>query len=184
MQIFLSIKCPPIICKIGETSRGGRAWMWRGAHLPLSHTHTPSQIFQNTLCIICWHKQSSQSLVCPWSICDNASVGSCSLCFLGSPVVLELSEGRKYALMSQVLSNTSVKVFFGTKTSLRPPNFFFWGQGGYVPLAPPTPPSMTSWLFWRQQKTIKIKLFMLPGLFYNTLSFLDFQGLLWDLKSP
>ena len=109
--------------------------MWRGAHLPLSHTHTPSQIFQNTLCIICWHKQSSQCLVCPLSICDNASVGSCSggpasLCFLGSPVVLELSEGRKYALMSQVLSNTSVKVFFGTKTSLRPPNFFFFGGGG------------------------------------------------------
>ena len=110
--------------------------MWRGAHLPLSHAHTPSQIFQNTLCIICWHKQSSQCLVCPLSICDNASVGSCSggpasLCFLGSPVALELSEGRKYALMSQVLSNTSVKVFFGTKTSLRPPNFFFfWGGGG------------------------------------------------------
>ena len=109
--------------------------MWRGAHLPLSHTHTPSQIFQNTLCIICWHKQSSQCLVCPLSICDNASVGSCSggpasLCFLGSPVVLELSEGRKYALMSQVLSNTSAKVFFGTKTSLRPPNFFFLGGGG------------------------------------------------------
>ena len=102
--------------------------MWRGAHLPLSHTHTPSQIFQNTLCIICWHKQSSQCLVCPLSICDNASVGSCSggpasLCFLGSPVVLELSEGRKYALMSQVLSNTSVKVFFGTK----PPQFLFRG---------------------------------------------------------
>ena len=109
--------------------------MWRAAHLPLSHTHTPSQIFQNTLCIICWHKQSSQRLVCPLSICDNASVASCSggpasLCFLGSPVVLELSEGRKYALMSQVLSNTSVKVFFGTKTSLRPPNFFFFGGGG------------------------------------------------------
>ena len=116
--------------------------MWRGAHLPLSHTHTPSQIFQNTLCIICWHKQSSQCLVCLLSICDNASVGSCSggpasLCFLGSPVVLELSEGRKYALMSQVLSNTSVKVFFGTKTSLRPPpppNFFFLGGGATYPL--------------------------------------------------
>ena len=109
--------------------------MWRGAHLPLSHTHTPSQIFQNTLCIICWHKQSSQCLVCLLSICDNASVGSCSggpasLCFLGSPVVLELSEGRKYALMSQVLSNTSVKVFFGTKTSLRPPPIFFFFGGG------------------------------------------------------
>ena len=80
--------------------------------------------------------QASQCLVCPLSICDNASVGSCSggpasLCFLGSPVVLELSEGRKYVLMSQVLSNTSVKVFFGTKISLRPPNlFFFWGGGG------------------------------------------------------
>ena len=112
--------------------------MWRGAHLPLSHTHTPSQIFQNTLCIICWHKQSSQCLVCPLLICDNASVGSCSggpasLCFLGSPVVLELSEGRKYALMSQVLSNTSVKVFFGTKTSLRPPIFFFWRGGLRTP---------------------------------------------------
>ena len=94
--------------------------------------------------------QASQCLVCPLSICDNASVGSCSggpasLCFLGSPVVLELSEGRKYVLMSQVLSNTSVKVFFGTKTSLRPPNLFFLGGGGgYVPLAPPTLPPMTS----------------------------------------
>ena len=111
--------------------------LWRGAHLPLSHTHTPSQIFQNTLCIICWHKQSSQCLVCPLSICDNASVGSCSggpasLCFSGSPVVLELSEGRKYALMSQVLSNTSVKVFFGTRTSLRPPQFFFFWRGGWA----------------------------------------------------
>ena len=130
--------------------------MWRGAHLPLSHTHTPSQIFQNTLCIICWHKQSSQCLVCPLSICDNASVGSCSggpasLCFLGSPVVLELSEGRKYALMSQVLSNTSVKVFFGTKTSLRPPNFFFLGGGGYVPLAPPTlPPKLKELCFYKK----------------------------------
>ena len=86
----------------------------------------------------------------PLSICDNASVGSCSggpasLCFLGSPVVLELSEGRKYALMSEVLSNTSVKVFFGTKTSMRAPIFFFFlGGGGYVPLAPPTLPPMTS----------------------------------------
>ena len=28
------------------------------------------------------------------------------------------------------LSNTSVKVFFGTKTSLRSPQFFFFGGGG------------------------------------------------------
>ena len=40
--------------------------MWRGGggHLPLSHMHTPTQIFQNALCIILWHKQSSQCLVC------------------------------------------------------------------------------------------------------------------------
>ena len=66
---------------------GGRAY------LSLSNAHTPSQISQNALCIICWHKQtslqSSQCQVCLQSICDNATVGSCcgcpaSWCFLGS----------------------------------------------------------------------------------------------------
>ena len=70
---------------------GGRA------HLSLSHVHTPSQISQNALCIICWHKQtslqSSQCQVCLQSICDNATVGSCcscpaSWCFLGSSWVI------------------------------------------------------------------------------------------------
>ena len=56
-----------------------------GAHLSLSHAHTPSQIFQNTLCVVGWHKQTLQPcLVCPLLICDNTgtSIGSCS----GSPV--------------------------------------------------------------------------------------------------
>ena len=35
-----------------------------GGHLPLSHMHTPTQIFQDALCIVLWHKQSSQCLVC------------------------------------------------------------------------------------------------------------------------
>ena len=35
-----------------------------GGHLPLSHMHTPTQIFQNALCIVLWHRQSSQCLVC------------------------------------------------------------------------------------------------------------------------
>ena len=70
---------------------GGRA------HLSLSHAHTPSQISQNALCIICWHKQtslqSSQCQVCLQSICDNPTVGSCcscpaSWCFLGSSWVI------------------------------------------------------------------------------------------------
>ena len=30
-----------------------------GAHLPLSHVHSPTQIFQNALCIVRWQKQSS-----------------------------------------------------------------------------------------------------------------------------
>ena len=36
-----------------------------GAHLLLSHTHTPIQIFRNALCVVRWHKQSLQCLVCP-----------------------------------------------------------------------------------------------------------------------
>ena len=108
---------------------GGGLIFHSAIHIPLL------KFFKIPFALFVRHKQSSQCLVCPLSICDNASVGSssggpASLCFLGSPVVLELSEGRKYALMSQLLSNTSVKVFFGTKTSLRPPNFFFFWEGG------------------------------------------------------
>ena len=51
-----------------------------GAHLSLSPT--PTQIFQNALCIVHWHNQtslqSSQCQVCLQSIYDNATVGSCS----------------------------------------------------------------------------------------------------------
>ena len=35
------------------SKRGG------GAHLSLSHAHTLTQIFQNALCIVPWHKQTS-----------------------------------------------------------------------------------------------------------------------------
>ena len=33
-----------------------------GAHLPISHTHTPTQIFQTALCVVRWHKQSFHSV--------------------------------------------------------------------------------------------------------------------------
>ena len=49
--------------------RDGVAFWNVGAHLWLSYTQTPTQIFQNVLCVICWHKQmflqSSQCLLCP-----------------------------------------------------------------------------------------------------------------------
>ena len=36
-----------------------------GGHLSRSHAHTPTQIFQNALCVVRWHKQTSlQSLQC------------------------------------------------------------------------------------------------------------------------
>ena len=48
------------------------------------------------------------------------------------------------SLMSQVLSNTSVKVFFGSKRGggggYALPNFFFCGGDGYP--CPPTSPPM------------------------------------------
>ena len=75
--------------------------------------------------------------VCTWSICDNASVGSCSggpasWCFLGSSWVP--SEGRKCAFCSrrcpQVLSNTSVKVFSAPKRGLGLSQISIGGGGG------------------------------------------------------
>ena len=81
-------------------SRGGGAFSnvgaggGGGAHLPLSHAYTPPQIFHNTLGGFSWHKQtsfqSSQCLVCPSSICDNASVGSCSTFFRRSCFIVLL----------------------------------------------------------------------------------------------
>jgi len=129
--------------KIGETSRGGGAWTWRGAHLLLSHTHTPSQIFQNTLCIVRWHKQSSQYLVCPLLICDNESVGICSggppsLCFLSSSWVVW---GQKMcAHVTGIVWYIGKSIF--PHQNISAPLNFFWG-GGYVPLAPPSLPPMT-----------------------------------------
>ena len=32
---------------------------WGGAFLPLSHVRTPTQIFQNALCVVRWRKQTS-----------------------------------------------------------------------------------------------------------------------------
>ena len=49
----------------GEPGGGGvGVGFGGGGHLPLSHMHTPTQIFQNALCIVLWHRQSSQCLVC------------------------------------------------------------------------------------------------------------------------
>ena len=116
---------------------------WGGAVLPLSHVHTPTQIFQNALCIVHWRKQTSlqpsQCIVCQLSICGNASVGSCSgspasWCFLGSSWVVW---GQKMcslkSLMSLVLSNTSVKA----SVKALPVQIFVWGGGGlWIPLPP------------------------------------------------
>ena len=33
-----------------------------GASFPMSHTHTPTQIFQTALCVVRWHKQSLHSV--------------------------------------------------------------------------------------------------------------------------
>ena len=43
---------------------GGGGGGGGGGHLPLSHTHTSTQIFQNALSVVCWHQQSPQCLVC------------------------------------------------------------------------------------------------------------------------
>ena len=39
---------------------------WRGGGWSSSQPYavTPTQFFQNALCIVCWHKQSSQCIVC------------------------------------------------------------------------------------------------------------------------
>ena len=110
-----------------------------GTYLPLSHMHTPSQIFQNTLCTVRWHRQSSQCLVCPLSICDNASVGSCSggpgsLCFLGSSWVVW---GQKMcAHVTGIVRYIGKSVFWHQNISASP-NFFFGGGGWW--LRPPCP---------------------------------------------
>ena len=117
-----------------------------GAVLPLSHVHTPTQIFQNALCIVRWRKQTSlqpsQCIVCQLSICGNASVGSCSgspapWCFLGSSwVVWGPKMCSLKSPMSLVLSNTSVKAL--------PVQIFVWGwgRGGFGSPCPPAPPPM------------------------------------------
>ena len=70
--------------------------MGRG-YLPLSHTDTPTKIFQNDLCVVRWHKQtslqSSRCLVCRLSIFDNALVGSCLSVTILLPLPLPLSKG-------------------------------------------------------------------------------------------
>ena len=55
------------VCGGGGGGGGGGVGFW--AHLPLSHTQTTTQIFQNAPCVVHWHTQtslqSSQCLVCP-----------------------------------------------------------------------------------------------------------------------
>ena len=104
-----------------------------GPHLSLSHT--PTQIFQNALCIVHWHKQTSlqsaRGLVCLQSICDNATVGSCSggpasWCFLGSSWVIW---GQKMcALMSLMPPVMLLVIFLAPKCEGRrcPRQFLFW----------------------------------------------------------
>ena len=81
-----------------------------GADLPLSHSNTHTQTFQNTLCVFRWHKQSSQCLVCPQSICDEmhqlAIVQATLLrCFL---LVLQSSECKKCNVRSEVADVTGI----------------------------------------------------------------------------
>ena len=77
-------------------------------HLLLSQTHTPTQIFQNTLCIVCSQRLEGSSSGGPLA----------SLCFLGSSWVVW---GQKMCAlkssMSPVLSNTSVKLCSASKLS-------------------------------------------------------------------
>ena len=49
----------------GTDTEAAERFETRGAYLPLSHTHTPTQIFQNALCVVRWHRQFSQCPLCP-----------------------------------------------------------------------------------------------------------------------
>ena len=47
-------RCLSSLVQRGGGGRGGEA------HLPLNHTLNPTQIIQNNLCVVRWHKQTSQ----------------------------------------------------------------------------------------------------------------------------
>ena len=90
---------------------GGRAFWNVGAdHPSLSHVHTPTQIFQNALCVVLSHKQTSlqswQCLVCPQSVFvtkdqkGSCSEGPTSWCFLG--IVLKSSESLTHDVRNEV----------------------------------------------------------------------------------
>ena len=61
--IALTIKDNLVIYLLqGQRRRSVLKFGRGGAHLPTSHTHTPTQIFQTALCVVRWHKQSFHSV--------------------------------------------------------------------------------------------------------------------------
>ena len=127
----------PALYIIGLTKvpfRGGGAfWNVGRVHLPLSHTHTPAQIFQNALCVVHWHKQYSQCLVCPQSMQCNSRQLFRRSCFI---VLLRwfLSRLRAENVRSEVADNTDIVKYIG-KCVFRHQNV---GEGELR--RPPAPP--------------------------------------------
>ena len=58
----LTIKDNLVIYLLQGKRRGSVLKRGVGAHLPISHTHTPTEIFQTALCVVRWHKQSFHSV--------------------------------------------------------------------------------------------------------------------------
>ena len=114
---------------------GGAFWNVGRVHLPLSHTHTPAQIFQNALCVVHWHKQYSQCLVCPQSMqckCRQLFRRSCFIVFLR----WFLRRLRAENVRSEVADNTDIVKYIG-KCVFRHQNV---GEGELRrPPAPPPP---------------------------------------------
>ena len=88
---FLYYGCVPV----SFLSRGNGAFWNIGGLIFHSAMPVPLQLhFPKVLGVLSWHKQtsfqSSQCLVCQWSLCDNASVGSCSSLFRQSSCFMVL----------------------------------------------------------------------------------------------
>ena len=91
-----------------------------------------TQIFQSALCVARWHKQtslqSSQSLVCPWSVFQAV------LLRRASQVVLESSEGRKCSKDVTYVTGIVKYILKSVLRHLPLPKFWFGGATG--PLFP------------------------------------------------
>jgi len=82
--------------------------------------------------------------------------------------------GSEVAHVTQVLSNTLVKVFFSTKT---------WGRGAATPPCPPTPPPMNvdelcqslSWHTLEHQRKVDFSFLMYKDLNNETPEYLSLE---------